>query len=211
MFTVILCGGKGTRLHPLTYEIPKPMLPIKGKPVLEHQIEYLKKNGITEIYLAVSYLKEYIVEYFGNGENLNVNIQYLEDNCEGTAGALRGLKNKHIHSPFLVMNGDTLFDVNISKMIKQHKESITIAVSEMEYPDRYGVIQNGQLQEKVKAKKGLVSIGLYLINPNVLDLIPADGFCSLEHDIFPQLKQGFYQYNGNWFDMGTMDAYKEMR
>jgi mannose-1-phosphate guanylyltransferase len=207
---VILCGGKGTRLYPLTYDVPKPMLPIKGKPVLEHQVEFLRKQGISTIYLAVSVLKEQIIDYFKDGTDYGVEMKYLHDNCEGTAGALRDLKNLNLEEPVLVMNGDTLFDVDVEDMKKHHKEKITIAVANTENPDRYGVVKDGQIQEKIKVERGLVSIGLYIIEPEVFSIIPK-GFCSLEKEIFPQLKQGFYQYEGDWFDMGTMEVYEEMR
>lgn len=207
---VILCGGKGTRLYPLTYDTPKPMLSIKGKPVLEHQINYLKGQGIKTIYLAVSYLKEQIIDYFKDGANFDIEIKYLYDECEGTGGALRGLKSLNLQESVLVMNGDTLFQVNVKDMIKYHNGKITIAVSEVNNPDRYGVIKDGQIQEKVKIDKGLVSIGLYIIEPEIFNLIP-QGFCSLEKDIFPQIKQTFYLYKGDWFDMGTHEVYQEMR
>jgi NDP-sugar pyrophosphorylase family protein len=208
---VILCGGKGTRLFPLTREIPKPMLPIKGKSVLEYQIEFLRKNNVKTIYLAVGYLKEQIIDYFKDGSNFGVEIKYLYDNCEGTGGALRGLKTLlGLNTPILVMNGDTLFDVDIQDMVNHHSESITIAVANVENPDRYGVVQDGKIQEKIKVDRGLVSIGLYIIEPDVFSLI-FDGYCSLEKDIFPLLKQGFYQYEGDWYDMGTMEVYEEVR
>lgn len=207
---VILCGGKGTRLYPLTYEVPKPMLPIKGKPVLLHQVEFLRNQGITTIYLAVSHLKEQIIDYFKDGSDFGIEIKYLHDECEGTGGALRDLKNLSLSTPVFVMNGDTLFNVDIQDMIKHHKNSITIAVANVENPERFGVVKDGQIQEKIKVDRGLVSIGLYIIEPNVFYLIP-EGYCSLEKDIFPLLKQGFYQYNGSWYDMGTIEIYEEVR
>lgn len=210
MQSVILCGGKGTRLYPLTYEVPKPMLPIKGKPVLHYQIEYLKEQGIKTIYLAVGYLKEQIIDYFKDGNEYGVEIKYLYDECEGTGGALRDLKNMNLKNSTLVMNGDTLFHVDIQDMLKHHKEEITIGVAEIDNPERFGVVQDGKIQEKVKVERGLVSIGLYIIEPKVFDIIP-NGYCSLEKDIFPQLKQGFYQYSGDWYDMGTMKVYEEVR
>lgn len=207
---VILCGGKGTRLYPLTKEVPKPMLLIKGKPVLRYQIEYLKEQGVKTIYLAVSYLKEQIIDYFKDGKDFGVKIEYLNDESEGTGGALRDLKKLNLSHPILVMNGDTLFHVDIEDMTKYHNEKITIAVANVENPDRYGVVKDGQIQEKIKVEKGLVSIGLYIIEPEVFNMIP-NGFCSLERDIFPHIKQSFYQYEGEWFDMGTMEVYQEVR
>jgi NDP-sugar pyrophosphorylase family protein len=207
---IILCGGKGTRLHPLTYDIPKPMLPIKGKPVLEHQIDFLKGQGITNVILAVGYLGEQIVDYFKDGSEFGLSIKYIYDECEGTGGALRDLNNFSLKEPVFVMNGDTLFDVDTQDMISHHKEKITIAVAEIDNPDRYGVVKDGQIQEKIRVDRGFVSVGLYIIEPEVFKLIP-EGFCSLEKDIFPQLKQGFYQYNGSWYDMGTKEVYEEVR
>lgn len=207
---VILCGGKGTRLHPLTHDVPKPMLPIKGKPVLEYQIEYLKSQGISTIILAVSHLKEQIMDYFKNGSEYGVNIIYVIDSDSGTGGSLRLLKYLNLNEPILVMNGDTLFHVNLNHMRKYHKNDITIATSLIDNPDRYGVVQDGQIQEKAKVEKGFVSIGLYIIEPMVFNMIPI-GFCSLERDIFPEIKQGFYHYEGDWFDMGVMNTYLEKR
>lgn len=207
---IILCGGKGTRLYPLTFEVPKPMLPIKGKPVLEHQINFLKSQGVKNIILAIGYLGEQIIHHFGNGSQFGLNIEYIFDECQGTGGALRELKKYKFDSPVFVMNGDTLFDVDFKDMKKHHNQKITIAVAEVDNPDRFGVVKDGQIQEKIKVKRGLVSVGLYIINPEVFDIIP-EGFCSLEKDIFPQLKQGFYQYKGQWYDMGTMEVYEEVR
>ena len=123
MYTVIMAGGKGTRIASMHPNIPKPMVPICGKPILEHQIEVLRKQGCTDIILIIGHMGDIIREYFGSGEAYGVTIQYIEEKEPlGTAGALYYLKNQ-IKEDFLLLNGDIIFDVDLKRMISFHQKA----------------------------------------------------------------------------------------
>jgi len=194
MQCVILCGGKATRLGDIAKNTPKGMLPIGGKPVLVHQIEYLKKNGITEIILAVGNLSLVIMKYFGNGEEFGVNISYSYDLNLGTGGAIRLCKDLLKDDTFILMNGDTIADVNLNHLLKEHnrtKELITIS-----YDNNF------------------VSIGVCAVNIKLIDVIP-EGICSLEDDVLSKIRSDKYIYKDKWFDIGESiekyESYKIMR
>ncbi|MFH1249399.1 MAG: sugar phosphate nucleotidyltransferase [archaeon] len=219
---VILCGGKVTRLKPLTYEIPKPLLPVCGKPILEHLFDLFKKYEIGDITLSVGYLKDKIKSHVGDGLKLGLRVSYIEeDEPLGTAGPLFYLKNK-VHEPFIVSNGDELKNVNIDEMLENHvknKALITIALKKIDNPNDYGVakLDGDKIIEFVeKPPKGeepsnFISAGFYIIDPKVLDYI-SKGFSMLEKDIFPRVaKEGKlygYKFDTQWFDTGTMERYE---
>ncbi|MBW2985478.1 nucleotidyltransferase family protein [Candidatus Woesearchaeota archaeon] len=221
MKAVILAGGKGTRLRPLTYETPKALLPVHGKTLTEHLFDLFKRHGITEVFLSIGYLGEKIKDYFKDGKEFGVDIKYLEENEPlGTAGPLKLAKNELTES-FLVSNGDELKDINLDEMYKQHKKNkalVTIALTKVEDPSQYGVAKlDGEkiLEFIEKPKKGeapsnLINSGLYIIEPEIIDMIP-DGFAMLEKEVFPKLaKQGRlfgYAFSGQWFDTGNMERY----
>ena len=143
---VILCGGKGTRLRPITQEIPKPLIPIHGKALVEHLIDLFKKYGIKDIVLSVGYKKEKIKEYFGNGQKFGVNISYIEESEDvplGTAGPLKKARDI-FKETFIVTNGDELKDINLEEMYDIHKSNkakITIALTTVPDPSNYGVAE----------------------------------------------------------------------
>jgi len=218
---VILCGGKGTRLRPLTYEIPKALIPIHGKTLTEHLFDLFKRYGIIDIVMAVGHMREKIIEYYGNGEKFGVNITYIiEDEPLGTAGGLLKAK-KMFHETFFVTNGDELKDIDLEEMYKLHKKenaSATIALTTVEDPSQYGVarLSGNKIQEfvekpkKENAPSNLINSGFYIIEPKVIDMIPK-GFAMLEKDIFPKLakenKLHGYPFSGQWFDTGNMERY----
>lgn len=220
---VILCGGQGTRLKPITYEIPKPLLPVKGKPILENLIDLLKKYEINEVLFAVGHLKEKIKEHFGKGYNYGIRAEYLEESKPlGTAGPLK-LAEKLLDSTFIVSNGDELKDINIKEMLEQHKATkalITIALTEVADPSAYGVakLDGNKIAEfvekpsKDKAPSNFINAGFYIMEPEVLGYIP-DGFSMLEKDLFLKIaKLGRlygYKFKGQWFDTGNMERYEE--
>ena len=221
---VILCGGKGTRFRPITYEIPKVMLPIQGKPILEHIIELFKKFGVHQVYLSVGYLKEKIKEHFGDGRRFGLKINYLEENeALGTAGPLRMLAGK-MEKPFFVANGDELKDVDLSDMYKTHLDHqgrITIALTTVEDPSQYGVADLSGFKilrfiekpAKGTAPSNLISSGLYILDPSIIDMIPANGFAMLETEVFPKVaiegKLVGYPFSGQWFDTGNIERYEK--
>lgn len=127
MHTVIMAGGKGTRIAQVRADVPKPMMPVLGKPILEHQLEVLKRQGYTEVTFVIGHLGEQIKQYFGTGERYGVSIRYIEEEQPlGTAGALYYLKDR-IKEDFLLLNGDIIFDINIDRMLAYHKQKGGIA------------------------------------------------------------------------------------
>ena len=220
----ILAGGKGTRLRPITYEIPKPMVPIQGRPLLEHTIEFLKKYDIRDIVISIGFLGDKIIEHFGNGSKFGVKISYVEeDEPTGTAGALRLAREKLKSGPFLMINGDNLFNLDLTEMIKTHFENntvATIALTSVNDPTRYGVakLQGKKILEFIEkptmeeAPSNLINAGVYLLNPEVIELVPEKTFSMIETEVFPKLIEigSFYGYvmGGQWLPAGTPDEYE---
>jgi len=196
MIALILAGGRGTRMKEITETIQKTMIDVKGKPVLQHQIEFLKKNGITDILISVGYLKEQIIDFFGDGSKFGVRINYIEeDKPLGTAGPLK-LAKENLNETFVAMNGDTLrSDVTITDIIEFHKKQGTLAtimlVKSEETKSRGFVKMSGDkiiefVEKPDKNTIGLINGGLYVIEPDVIKIIP-EGYSMIENDIFPKL------------------------
>ena len=218
-YAVILAGGKGTRLKPLTDKTPKSLVELSGAPIVQYNIDLCKRFGIKNIILSVGHMRDQIMKYYGDGSKHGVNITYVEEKEPlGTAGPIRQLKDK-LNETFILMNGDELKDVNLSKMYQAHIENggkATIALTTVEDPSAYGVaILDGQrivrFVEKPKkedAPTKLINAGLYILEPEVLALVP-DGYAMIEVDVFPKLaKEGQlygYPFSGQWFDTGTID------
>ena len=182
MKAVILAGGLGTRLQPYTTFVPKPMLPLGEKPLLEHLIEWLRKNGIKSTVLCVSYLRKTIEDYFEDGERFGMEIEYaIASKPLATAGQLKTAE-KFIDESFVCVYGDSIFDFDLKTMINQHlKKKSFITMSLYEYKTRlnYGVIEttkNGRVigwNEKPEIKAN-INIGCYVMEPQVFDLIPSN-------------------------------------
>ncbi|MDA4129363.1 MAG: nucleotidyltransferase family protein [Thaumarchaeota archaeon] len=216
MKAVILAGGLGTRLRPLTYVMPKAMLPVGNKPLLEHIIEFLKKQQTYDIVLATGYLGRFIEEYFADGIKWGVSLTYKVSRPLGTAGQLKTASDE-LTETFLAMNGDILIDVNIEAMKKKHIESgamVTVAVREFQYKLKYGILEFGSddvitsWNEK-PSKSSWMNVGLYLMEPSVLDMIPSESVSSLEYDIFPEvIKRGHHLFSfktdTNYLDIGDL-------
>ncbi|HLG24762.1 MAG TPA: sugar phosphate nucleotidyltransferase [Candidatus Nanoarchaeia archaeon] len=217
---VLLVGGLGTRLRPLTTSTPKALLPVHGKPITEHIFDLLKKYGIRDVILCVGYLKEKIIDHFGDGSRFGMNVTYIEeDEPLGTAGPLR-LAKKYLNESFIVSNGDELKDVNIARMFRLHKRKGalgTIALTTVDEPSNYGVarLDGSRIIEFVEKPKNppsnLINAGFYILEPEIIDMIPK-GFSMLEKDVFPKLaEQGMlrgFPFSGQWFDIGTIERYK---
>jgi len=182
MKAVILAGGLGTRLQPYTTFVPKPMLPLGEKPLLEHLIEWLKKNGIKTTVLCVSYLRKTIEDYFEDGERFGMNIEYaVAGRPLATAGQLKTAEH-FIDDSFVCVYGDSIFDFNLKNMINQHKKKrsfITMSLYEYKTKLSYGVIDttnNGKVtrwNEKPEIKAN-INIGCYVMEPQVFGLIPSN-------------------------------------
>lgn len=176
---VIMAGGKGTRLRPHTEQCPKPMLPVDGKPMLEILLEQCIDSGFRQFYLSVNYLKEQIIDHFGDGKAWGVSIDYLvEDEPLGTAGSLRLLPGS-VQIPFLVMNGDVLTRLNPSHLLSfhgEHEAAATLCVREHVTTSPFGVVQTNGVElagfEEKPSYRELVNAGVYVIDPQLLPLLP---------------------------------------
>lgn len=180
MKAVILAGGLGTRLQPYTTFLPKPMLPLGEKPILEHLVDWAQKNGIKSIVLCVSYLRKTIEDYFEDGKRFGVNIEYAVSNKPlATAGQLKTAE-KFINDTFVCMYGDSIFDFNLRNMISQHiqkKSFVTMSLYEYKTNLPYGVIETTKTgkviawNEKPEIKAN-INMGCYVMEPGVMNLIP---------------------------------------
>ncbi|MEK6934694.1 MAG: nucleotidyltransferase family protein [Nanoarchaeota archaeon] len=225
MKAVILAGGKGTRLRPLTLHTPKALVDIQGKTMTEHLFDLFKRHGIIEVIMTVGYLKDKIKSYYGDGSKFGMKISYIdEDEPLGTAGALKQVKNI-LNESFIVTNGDELKDIDIDKMLEVHKKNNsygTIALTKVEDPSRYGVarLKENKILEfvekpkKEEAPSNLINSGFYILEPEVIDRIP-EGFAMFEKDIFPFLaKEGKlhgFPFDEQWFDTGNMERLEKAR
>jgi len=213
---VIMAGGLGKRLGELTKDVPKPMLKVGDKPILEVIIEKLKEHGFMEIYLSVNFQSHIIEEYFGNGEKFGVNIKYLkEPERLGTAGSL-SLLDLNFTEPFLVMNGDLLTNVDFDALIKFYQEKNTDAlmcVREYDFQVPFGVVQTeDEVVKKIDEKpvhKFLVNAGVYMLAASVLKYIPKNTYYDM-----PMLFERLMQENKHviafplreyWLDIGRLD------
>ena len=180
MKAVILAGGLGTRLHPYTNSLPKPMLPLGEKPILEHLIEWIKKNGVKEIVLCVSYLRKKIEDYFGDGKKFGVKIEYaISKKPLATAGQLKTAE-KFIDDTFVCLYGDSIYNFSLKNMISDHKRkksTVTMSLYEYKFNMKYGVIDTtntGRVtawneKPEFSAK---INMGCYVMEPEVFQLIP---------------------------------------
>ena len=221
MKAVILAGGLGTRLRPLTNNTPKPMLPVGEKPILEHLINWTKKNGVKSIVLCVSYLRETIEDYFEDGEKFGVKIEYAISKKQlATAGQLKTAE-KFIEGDFVCMYGDSLFNFNLKNMIKQHaikKALITMSLNEYKTNFPYGVIEtskNGKVKswnEKPEIKAN-INMGCYIMNSKVFSLIPKNKPYGMDEVIKKAMKRksavnSFITKKG-FSDIGNKESYKK--
>jgi len=181
MKIVIMAGGLGTRLRPLTFSIPKPLLPVGEKPILEIILSKLKQQGFSDIILSVGYKSELIKTYFQDGSKFGVKIEYFDEEKRlGTAGSLRLIKDKfHINEPFVVMNGDIITKLDFKKMIDYHldkKSDLTVGIKNHKSQTPFGVIQlEEDVIKDIKEKPVLefnISAGIYIISPELVDSIP---------------------------------------
>lgn len=221
---VVLAGGKGTRLRPLTDNLPKPMLPVLNRPFLDFLIERLVSVGVTKIILAVGYKPESLVDRYGRGQGFGVEIDYtVEDSPLGTSGAVRAVLPQ-LTETFLVLNGDVVTSVDLRSMIDEHterREFATIAIHEEEDPSRFGVVQidgEGYVLRFLEKPKGprfpsrLVNSGVYVLEPEALRFVPDTGPSMFEIDLFPNMLRmnmqvHSYTWDGYFLDMGTAESY----
>ena len=224
MRAVILAGGKGVRLRPLTYTIPKPLLPVGEKPILEEIIERLKPFGVRDFVIAVGYRAELIETYFRDGSQLGVRIDYVrESHPLGTAGPLalaRSLFGQSPDEPLLVMNGDILTDLDMGLFVEFHQRGgyeLTVATRQFELQHPYGVLQlDGPRVTGIVEKPAvmdIVSAGIYAIQPSALDVIPDDSFFDMPDLVNGLVEQGravgAYDFVGEWLAIDRIDQLED--
>jgi NDP-sugar pyrophosphorylase family protein len=228
MQALILAGGKGTRLRPLTVYTPKPIVPVLNRAFLLYQIEILRRAEIVDITLSLNYQPDKIEHLLGDGSDYGVNLRYLtEPQPLGTGGAYKFAEDA-IRETTVVFNGDVLTDLEIFKVIEFHRQKkaeATIVLTAVENPSAYGLVEtegDGRVQrflEKPKPEQladlttNNINAGIYVLEPSVLDLIPTGENTSFEYNVFPDLLDGkreffaFVMKNNYWRDIGTPESY----
>ena len=217
---VLMAGGLGTRLKPLTDECPKSLLKVGGKPILETILESFSSQGFKRIFLSVNFKAEMIRNYFGAGERWGVQIEYLHENtCLGTAGALALLPEKPT-SPVIVMNGDLLTRTNFDNLLQFHitqGATATMAVREYDFQVPYGVVQLDGTRinaiEEKPVQKFFVNAGIYALSPEALDYLPAGTFFDMptlfEHLIVADKTTAAYPLREYWLDVGRLEEFEQ--
>lgn len=219
---VIMAGGQGTRLRPKTDNCPKPLLPVAGKPILEHIIEQGRAEGIQHFVLAVHYLGHMIESYFGDGSRWQVKVDYLHENSPlGTAGAL-GLLSPRPEIPFLVTNGDVLTDIHYGEFLdfhSRHGAEATMAVRMHEWQNPFGVVHTQGLDivgfEEKPVSRSHINAGIYVLQPSVLDSLNVGEPCDMP-TLFGRLQERkqrtiAYPMHEPWLDIGRVDDLKLAR
>jgi NDP-sugar pyrophosphorylase family protein len=228
MKAILLAGGKGTRLRPLTLHTPKPIVPIFNRPFLHYQLDLLKQvPGITEVILSLNYQPRRIEEVFGHGSEIGLPIRYLvEPSPLGTGGAIK-FAEPHLDGPVVVFNGDVLTEIDLNAVLELHRQrkaKATIVLTPVENPTAYGLVEteaDGSVRrflEKPSADEitcDTVNAGIYVLEPDTFDRIPNDVPYSIERTYFPSLverEETFvaYIYRGYWIDIGTPTKYVQV-
>ncbi len=226
MKSVIMAGGFGTRLRPLTCNVPKPMVPIANKPMMEHVVELLKKNEINDVLSILYYQPGVITNYFGNGENFGIKMSYVFAATDlGTAGSVKNAENL-LKENFIVISGDVLTDFNLQKAIafhRQKKSLATIVLTRVNNPLSFGVVitdKRGKITRFLEKPNwgevfsDTINTGIYILEPEVLQYIPANKKFDFSKDLFPFLlenKKSLYGYiaEGYWKDIGSLNEYRQ--
>ena len=217
---VLMAGGKGTRLRPHTFNCPKPMIPVGNKPMLEILLEQLIQSGLVNFYISVNYLKEQVINYFGDGSKWGVNINYLiETDPLGTAGSL-GLLPKELSDPFIVMNGDVLTKLNPCHLLSFHNEhqaKATLCVREHSVTIPFGVVKNKGKDlidfEEKPTFEYLINAGVYILDPSIISLIPQNESIDMPSLLLlvkdKGLKVAICPIHEYWIDIGNPKSLKE--
>ena len=224
MKAVVMAGGAGSRLRPLTIHRPKPMIPIVNKPVMGHILDLLKKHNITEIIVTVQYLADYIQDFFGDGRSLGFDIRYsVEETPLGTAGSVKNAQ-KYLDDTFIVISGDALTNIDLTKLVEYHKEAkclATLALYNVTNPVEYGVITTNssghitRFQEKPSRGSVMsdhVNTGIYVLEPEILDFVPSNTPFDFAQDLFKMLHEQSHKLHGYiaegyWCDVGNIAEY----
>ncbi|MDX6480455.1 MAG: mannose-phosphate guanylyltransferase / phosphomannomutase [Gaiellaceae bacterium] len=226
MKAVVMAGGEGTRLRPLTSNQPKPMVPIVGKPCMEHIVELLKLHGFEDIIVTVAFLPQAIRSYFGDGETLGVNIGYsVEESPLGTAGSVR-LAAGRLDDTFLVISGDALCDLDLTSLVEFHREkkaSVTIGLKAVENPLEFGIVvtdEEGRVERFLEKPSwgqvfsDTINTGIYVLEPEVMQHVPTDRPYDFAKELFPlllEMGRPIYGHvlTGYWQDIGNLDQFRQ--
>jgi mannose-1-phosphate guanylyltransferase / phosphomannomutase len=221
---VILAGGEGTRLRPLTSNTPKPMMPLANKPMMEHIVALLALHGFDEIVVTVAFLANQIRDYFGDGSDFGVTMRYAtEDSPLGTAGSVRNA-SAELDDTFLVISGDVLTDIDLTDFVKAHRDasaSASIALKHVDNPLEFGIVitkPDGSIDRFLEKPSwgevfsDTINTGIYVLEPDVFDFIPEDEVVDFAGDVFPALLDAGHTMHGHvtddyWEDVGTLEAY----
>ncbi|HYO60699.1 MAG TPA: sugar phosphate nucleotidyltransferase [Actinomycetota bacterium] len=224
MQAVIMAGGEGSRLRPLTSNMPKPMLPIVKRPMMEHILVLLRKHGITDVVATVQFLSSVIRNYFGDGSDLGISLSYAtEDVPLGTAGSVLGARD-FLSGPFLVVSGDALTDIDLEEVVEFHRSrgaAATLVLKHMKDPLEFGIVMtddDGRIERFLEKPtwgqvfSDTINTGIYVLEPEVLDLIPVDQPYDFSSELFPaMLDKGLplfgFVTNAYWTDVGNTEAY----
>ena len=224
MKAIVLVGGQGSRLRPITYDVPKAMVPLRNRPFMGYMFDFLRAGGLSGVVLSLGYLPDPIKDYF-DGQDLNgFSIDYaVEDRPLGTAGGIKNAEGYLDGEPLVVVNGDVLTGANLRRAIEAHEASdslATIVLTSVEDPTAYGLVEVDhdmlvrRFLEKPAADEvttNLVNAGIYVMQPEVLDMIPAGREVSIEREIFPRLQAeghlGAHVSSSYWRDIGTPRSY----
>jgi mannose-1-phosphate guanylyltransferase/phosphomannomutase len=226
MKAVVMAGGEGTRLRPLTSNQPKPMVPVVGKPCMEHILELLRDHGMNEVIVTVAFLPQAIRSYFGEGETLGMQIGYsVEESPLGTAGSVR-LAAKQLDETFLVISGDALCDLDLTALVDFHKQkgaAVTIGLKSVENPLEFGIVvtdEEGRIERFLEKPSwgqvfsDTINTGIYVLEPEVLKHVPTDRPYDFSKELFPYLLEmgrPLYGYvmDGYWQDIGNLDQFRQ--
>src|SRR3954454_20569429 len=222
-----MAGGEGTRLRPLTSNQPKPMVPIVGKPCMEHILELLKSHGFDDVIVTVAFLPQAIRGYFGGGDALGIDISYsVEESPLGTAGSVRLAAGQLDDEPFIVISGDALCDLDLARLVQTHRErnaAVTIGLVSVENPLEFGIgvtDEDGRIERFLEKPSwgqvfsDTINTGIYVLQPEVLRHIPTDRPYDFAKELFPLLlEMGRPLYgcvlDGYWQDIGNLDQYRQ--
>jgi len=221
MKAVVMAGGEGSRLRPLTQSRPKPLAPVANKPVMEHIVDLLKRHGVAEIVATVHYLADEVEAYFGDGSDFGVTMSYVvEDTPLGTAGAVKMAEDR-LDDTFIVMSGDALTDIDLGAFVARHRAAggvATLAVKQVSDTREYGVVlhdSEGRItgfQEKPEPEEALSNLGncgIYIFEPEIFDYFPERPFADWAQDVFPTLLANdvpfhIHEIRDYWNDVGSL-------
>ena len=223
---VVMAGGEGTRLRPLTSNQPKPMVPIVGKACMEHILELLKDHGLEEVIVTLAFMPQAIRSYFGDGEALGMEIEYsVEESPLGTAGSVR-LASAKLEEPFVVISGDALCDVDLTELVRAHEKkgaAVTIGLKSVDNPLEFGIVvtdEEGRIERFLEKPSwgqvfsDTINTGIYVLDPEVLRHIPTDRPYDFSKELFPLLLEMGrplygHVFDGYWQDIGNLDQFRQ--